>query len=59
VVIHWLYVSFSLAKWQGMQVLQAQTLDLKEYTDTQIDRSGAPAILNYGARKKSAEGHGM
>ena len=43
---------------QGMQVLQARTLDLKEYAGTQIDRSGAPAILNYGARKKSAEGHG-
>ena len=44
---------------QGMQILQARTLDLKEYSDTHIDRSGAPVILNYGARKRSAEGHGM
>lgn len=37
--------------------MKAQTLDLKEYATTQIDRSGAPPVLNYGARKTSAEGH--
>jgi hypothetical protein len=36
--------------------MKAQTLDLKEYATTQIDRSGAPPVLNYGARKSSAEG---
>ena len=32
--------------------------DLKAYAEeTSIGRSGAPPVLNYGARKKTAQGH--
>jgi hypothetical protein len=44
-------------KESGISLMRAKTVDLKEYSETQIDRSGAPPVLNFGARRKVGEGH--
>ena len=43
---------------KGAEQSRANTLDLKQYAqEACIGRSGAPPVLNYGARKKTAQGH--